>query len=149
MVRRSATDSLYGSRHLAARMQASGELGSMDVLVLLDLIGAANPRFFSAFKNTHAHFQSMARIELALTKQQLLSNHKQFYFVAGEPKAHGVEDDHVPFLQRGVGVVHLIALPFPSTWHTPKDNRKNLDKETINNLLLIFKMYTLEYFESK
>lgn len=27
-------------------------------------------------------------------------------------------DDHLPFLHRGVSVLHVIAEPFPSVWHT-------------------------------
>jgi hypothetical protein len=26
-------------------------------------------------------------------------------------------DDHVPFLHRGVSVLHVITEPFPSVWH--------------------------------
>lgn len=29
-----------------------------------------------------------------------------------------IEDDHIPFVRKGVPVVHLIAAPFPSVWHT-------------------------------
>ena len=29
-----------------------------------------------------------------------------------------VGDDHVPFLRRGVSVLHVIAEPFPRVWHT-------------------------------
>jgi hypothetical protein len=27
-------------------------------------------------------------------------------------------DDHLPFLHRGVSVLHVIAEPFPRVWHT-------------------------------
>jgi len=27
-------------------------------------------------------------------------------------------DDHLPFLHRGVSVLHVIAEPFPHVWHT-------------------------------
>lgn len=30
----------------------------------------------------------------------------------------GIEDDHLPFLEKGVPVVHLITMPFPRVWHT-------------------------------
>ena len=63
-------------------MHASGQLQGITLMVLLDLIGAASPRFYSAWADTHAHFQSMAHIELALKKQRLLRHHDQFYFVA-------------------------------------------------------------------
>jgi len=31
-----------------------------------------------------------------------------------------IGDDHVPFLQKGVSVLHIIAEPFPRVWHTLK-----------------------------
>jgi hypothetical protein len=39
-----------------------------------------------------------------------------------------VTDDHVPFLQRGVAVVHLVPTPFPwDLWHRPEDDGDHLD----------------------
>ena len=32
--------------------------------------------------------------------------------------AGSVEDDHLPFLHKGVPVLHMIPLPFPRVWHT-------------------------------
>ena len=29
-----------------------------------------------------------------------------------------ISDDHLPFLDRGVPILHLIPSPFPSVWHT-------------------------------
>lgn len=29
-----------------------------------------------------------------------------------------IEDDHIPFLRRGVSVLHLIPERFPVVWHT-------------------------------
>ena len=29
-----------------------------------------------------------------------------------------IDDDHAPFLKRGVPVLHLIPYPFPDVWHT-------------------------------
>lgn len=57
------TDSIYGARHLAERYHSTktmsrvsgervSELERIDVLVLLDLIGAKNPSFFSFFPST-------------------------------------------------------------------------------------------------
>lgn len=34
-----------------------------------------------------------------------------------------IGDDHVPFLQRGVSILHVIAEPFPSVWHSLKVSR--------------------------
>ena len=40
-----ATDSLYGSRYHAARLERNGQLHNIDALLLLDLIGFRNPVF--------------------------------------------------------------------------------------------------------
>ena len=51
------------------------------------------------------------------------SNERQF----------NVQDDHVPFQRRGVRIVHLIAIPFPETWHHPSDNRESINwKDTLD-----------------
>lgn len=57
----------------------------------------------------------------------------------------GIEDDHVPFLRRGVPILHIIPSPFPSVWHRESDNRENLHHPTINNLNKIFKIFIAEY----
>lgn len=31
-----------------------------------------------------------------------------------------IEDDHVPFMKKGVSILHIIAYPFPRVWHTLK-----------------------------
>lgn len=31
-----------------------------------------------------------------------------------------IDDDHRPFLEKGVNVLHVIASPFPQVWHTLK-----------------------------
>ena len=41
------TDNTYGSRHLAAEWQRKDLLAGMDVMVLLDLLGAKNPNIYS------------------------------------------------------------------------------------------------------
>ena len=56
-----------------------------------------------------------------------------------------VEDDHAPFQRKGVSVIHIIPLPFPSFWHEKGDNRNSLDMFTIFNLSKIFKVFIAEY----
>lgn len=41
----------------------------------------------------------------------------QGFLTANAPRG-GIDDDHRPFLQRGVPVFHVIPLPFPHVWHT-------------------------------
>ena len=45
------------------------------------------------------------------------------FFLARTGNEHnfgGIGDDHVPFLRKGVNVLHVIANPFPRGWHTLK-----------------------------
>ncbi|OXB54920.1 hypothetical protein ASZ78_014184 [Callipepla squamata] len=70
-VRWSPSDSLYGSQHLAEKMVSTphppgstttNQLQGMDLLVLLDLIGAPNPVFPDYFPNTSRWFQRLQAI---------------------------------------------------------------------------------------
>lgn len=45
----------------------------------------------------------------------------------------------IPFVQRGVRALHLIATPFPAVWHTPLDNADALDRDTIRDLAAVFR----------
>ncbi|XP_074436031.1 glutaminyl-peptide cyclotransferase isoform X2 [Larus michahellis] len=136
-VRWSPSDSLYGSQHLAQKM---------DLLVLLDLIGAPNPVFPNYFPNTIRWFQRLQAIEQELHNMNLLKDHlvERQYFQTTLHRGL-VEDDHVPFLLRGVPVLHLIPSPFPAVWHTMEDTEENLDKTTIDNLSKILQVFVLEY----
>lgn len=154
-VRWSQSDSLYGSRHLAQKMASTphppgatntNQIQGIDLFVLLDLIGARNPVFPIYFMNTARWFGRLEAIEKTLYDLGLLKHHpyERRYF-RGDLRRHPVEDDHVPFLRRGVQILHLIPSPFPRVWHTMKDNEENLDKPTIDNLNKIIQVFVLEY----
>ncbi|XP_075352187.1 glutaminyl-peptide cyclotransferase [Mycteria americana] len=154
-VRWSSSDSLYGSQHLAQKMVSTphppgstttNQLQGIDLLVLLDLIGAPNPVFPNYFLNTIRWFQRLQAIEQELHNMNLLKNHfvERQYFQTTLHRGL-VEDDHVPFLLRGVPVLHLIPSPFPAVWHTMEDTEENLDKTTIDNLSKILQVFVLEY----
>ncbi|KAG9287016.1 hypothetical protein G9A89_022980 [Geosiphon pyriformis] len=161
-----ATDSLYGSRHLATKWEqtyvtrtdyfqhhATSLLDGIEVFVLLDLLGAKDPQIKNFFQTTSWLYKNLARIENRLWEQSLLRGdendlEKELYF---DPKMlyafyqYGVEDDHLPFLQKGVPIVHIIPYPFPSVWHKLEDNKDALDPEVMHNLNLIFRVFAAEY----
>ncbi|KAM4824918.1 glutaminyl-peptide cyclotransferase-like protein isoform 2-T2 [Thomomys bottae] len=145
-------DSLYGSRHLAQLMEAiphspgPTRIQAIELFVLLDLLGAPNPTFYSHFPQTIRWFHRLRSIEKRLHRLNLLQSHPQevMYFQPGEPPG-SVEDDHIPFLRRGVPVVHLIATPFPPVWHTPADTEANLHPPTVHNLSRILAVFLAEY----
>ncbi|CAO2604307.1 Glutaminyl-peptide cyclotransferase, partial [Lemmus lemmus] len=148
----SPRDSLYGSRHLAQKMASTphppGSRGTnqLDLLVLLDLIGAANPTFPNFFLKTTRWFGRLQAIEQELYELGLLKDHslERKYF---QNFGYGniIQDDHIPFLRKGVPVLHLIASPFPEVWHTMDDNEENLNESTIDNLNKIIQVFVLEY----
>ncbi|XP_014065859.1 glutaminyl-peptide cyclotransferase [Salmo salar] len=154
-----STDSLYGSRHLAQKMENTShppgatdtnELHGIDLFLLLDLIGGPSPRFGNQFPNTARWLTRMQNIERRLHNTGHLKDHPNNvqYFWPGMPVGP-VQDDHMPFLNRGVHVLHLIPTPFPSVWHTFDDNEQNLDRSTIENLNKILQVFVLEYLNMK
>ncbi|CAN9502294.1 unnamed protein product [Ophioblennius macclurei] len=151
----SPTDSLYGSRHLAQKMVTTphpagatdtNQLDSIDLFVLLDLIGAPSPRFGTQFPETTPWLTRFQNIEARLHSMNQLVEHPDSveYFWPNRRVAH-VLDDHIPFLNKGVRVVHLIPYPFPSVWHSFNDNEQNLDRISIQNLNKILQVFVLEY----
>ncbi|GFR08934.1 glutaminyl-peptide cyclotransferase [Trichonephila clavata] len=163
----SKTDSLYGSRHLAAKWNRmkpfpnglndgrhctgkdyASYLDRMDALVLLDLIGTANPTFYSYFPDTYGLYSQLVEIEKRLNSLKLIDAHppesQTRYFDSRSTLAF-VEDDHIPFMKRGVPIVHLIPSPFPHVWHRESDNRESLHHPTIDNLNKILRVFIAEY----
>ncbi|XP_049756892.1 glutaminyl-peptide cyclotransferase-like protein isoform X2 [Elephas maximus indicus] len=106
-------DSLYGSRHLAQLMESAPHspgptrIQAIELFVLLDLLGAPHPTFYSHFPRTARWFHRLRSIEKRLHRLNMLQSHPQevMYFQPGEPLG-SVEDDHVPFLRRGALVAN-------------------------------------------
>jgi len=137
-------DSLFGSRHLAAKWEAESgrnSLANIEMLILFDLLGGKEltqgvSHLFSQQAKTRNHFQSLMRIEQRRFPD--LQKMFQLKFPTG-PDSHvflenAVEDDHTPFAKLNVPIMHLIPLPFPTFWHTEEDNVTALDRETCARL---------------
>ncbi|XP_015116520.1 glutaminyl-peptide cyclotransferase [Diachasma alloeum] len=156
-------DSIYGSRHLAAKWHGVRntigyesditDLDRIDLLVLLDLLGASDPTFYNYFDNTEHWYSQLVTAERELAKLRLFDNYsygkpEQTYF---QPYSidGGVEDDHVPFMRRNVPILHLIPSPFPRIWHTSKDNRNAISIPTTENLNKILRLFVASYLKLK
>ncbi len=114
-------------------------------MVLLDLLGAENPTFYSYIASGDRWFKHAASIEQRLKNANLLSTNNQIFsssFAAG-----GIEDDHVPFMKRNVPILHLIPSPFPHVWHTNGDDKSILHYPTIDDLNKILRVFVLEYLQ--
>jgi len=154
------TDSIYGARHLASKWEnealngstTTTKLQSIDVFVLLDLLGAKDPSFTNYYKSSETYFNSLSDIEAMLNSQRLLAttvgNKSNKYFFKssgydGTTKLY-IDDDHKPFLRKNVPILHIIPYPFPSVWHKPSDDASALDEDTIKDLALIFKLFVVK-----
>jgi len=115
-----ATDSLYGSRHLASELERAGRLPR--ALVLVDMIG---DRDLNIRRDTYST-PWLTDIIWASAARLGYSNH-----FLNDPLP--VEDDHVPFLKAGVDSVLLIDFDYPP-WHTPDDT---LDKVSARSLAVV------------
>lgn len=123
-------DSSFSCRHLGQVWAESGDLERMDVMVLLDLMGAANPTFPNYYPSTDWLFRHLVNIEKRLNKTSNM-------FDLSSPltyRGYVMQDDHLPFLYRGVDILHLIPYPFPKEWHTI--DVSCLDYGTLRNSML-------------
>ncbi|OQV18653.1 Glutaminyl-peptide cyclotransferase [Hypsibius exemplaris] len=152
------SDSLYGSRHLAEKLEArphslSSELSNLagiDLFVLMDLIGGPSPTFRNFFPETASNFARLSAIESTLRDSSNVLHaptiRSDAYFPPGAvPQFFRVDDDHVPFQQRGVPILHLIPVPFPDVWHTLNDDEAHLDFPAIEDLNSILRVFVCEY----
>ncbi|KAF9246387.1 hypothetical protein BU15DRAFT_40185 [Melanogaster broomeanus] len=162
------TDSVYGARHLAEQWATTyiapnskrrlighsmTEIGTIEHLILLDLLGARNPTIRSYFIDTAWLFDAMASAEQRLHESGMLVDSadapafRSFFLPrkGNEFNFGYISDDHVPFLRKGVNVLHVIAYPFPSVWHTLQDDVTALDIPTMRRWNLILRVFMSEY----
>lgn len=149
----SATDSIYGARHLAKKWEDEGFLHKIDIFMLLDLLGSPDPTFYSLNPETLTWYQRLSSIEDYLSEADLFNRYTTSGVTMRSPNKFfnqysihaGIEDDHVPFMRRGVPILHLIPVPFPSVWHTFDDDRSAIDVDTSKNLMKVFRIFIAEY----
>lgn len=132
----------------------STQLESISLFVLLDLLGAPDPRVPSFFEKTHWAYQHLAAIEERLRGLGVMETEKKtgaflpdsgkrsYQFTKGY-----VLDDHVPFMERGVDILHIIPTPFPAVWHTMDDDAAHLDIPTVRDWARIITAFVAEWME--
>ncbi|CAF3519184.1 unnamed protein product [Adineta steineri] len=152
-----SSDSLYGSRHLATKMrntnvegqQNINQLDAIDMFVLLDLIGHKEVQFANFYdRTTGKYYNRLRNIETQLLRSYNNNGHKRSVFSSMVQGGH-IEDDHIPFLNYDVPILHLISVPFPPTWHRADDNEANLDFPSITHIRNIMKVFVIEYLHLK
>jgi Zn-dependent M28 family amino/carboxypeptidase len=119
-----ATDSLYGSRHLAAQWAADGTLSRIKALINVDMIGDKD----LDISDDESSSQSLRDAVWGIADKLGDAN----YF-RRDPS--GIEDDHKPFVDAGVNAIDIIDLdygprsqeaPYGAYWHTAQDTMDKL-----------------------
>ncbi|KAL7648877.1 UNVERIFIED_CONTAM: hypothetical protein RMT77_000799 [Armadillidium vulgare] len=146
------TDSLYGSRKLASKLDATSfppghetnELHRMDLFVLLDLIGTEDCRFVNFYPDTKRWYGKFFDFEIRLRFLRLI-NHRTHMFRNEDSYGKRIYNDHIPFSKRRVPILHLIAFPFPSVWHKMSDNMESLHPPSIQNMNTLLRAFVTDY----
>ena len=117
----SASDSLYGSRHLAEKLSREGKLRQIRALILLDMVA---DRHLSILRESN----STGWLSDAVFRSARTLGYGSLFRGGTFP----VEDDHVPFLARDIPSVDIIDLkPFRSYHHTAQDSIDKCSPESL------------------
>jgi glutaminyl-peptide cyclotransferase len=118
-----ATDSCYGSRHLAAKWASDGTLARIKALINVDMIGDRNLDLSNDENSSES-------LRLAVQKIAERLGYAKFF----RKEAGAIEDDHKPFGDSGVNVIDVIDLdygPNGSYWHTAQDTMDKLSAHSL------------------
>jgi Zn-dependent M28 family amino/carboxypeptidase len=119
----SRSDSTYGSRHLAAKWGRDGTLGSIKAFILTDMIGDKDLDIQRETNSTGWLVDLMREA----AKKEHVSEH---FFQTAE----AVEDDHLPFVERGVPSIDMIDIdygPNDSYHHTAQDTMDKISARSL------------------
>ncbi len=118
------SDSLYGSRHLAAKWSQDGTIAHIKAFLLADMIGDKDLNIDRDLNSTPA-LLDLLKVAAKDT------GHSSFVFKNSE----AVEDDTVPFAKRGVPVLDIIDLDYgPPTPEHPEGGFHHTEKDTIDKI---------------
>jgi hypothetical protein len=114
-------DNRYGSRQMAARMAASGDLKKVRAMILADIVGG---RSLGIRKEGYS---TKELEDLIWATAKRLGYGEIFLDQTTE-----VDDDHLSFLQRGVPSADVIDLVNSAGyWHTPQDTLDKLSAKSL------------------
>lgn len=119
------TDSVYGSRQLAAKLSLSGDLQRVKAVLLADIVGQRDLRL------KRESYSTRWLTDLVWSTARRIGYEKQFL-----DDETAIQDDHLPFIRRKVPAVDLIAGDYVGRppWHTTADT---LDKISPRSLGII------------
>jgi glutaminyl-peptide cyclotransferase len=121
-------DNRYGSRQMAAKLAASGDLPKIKAFLLADIVGGK-----------HIHFKKESYSTKWLTELVWKTADQLGYQSIFLNQESPVEDDHLSFLSRNVPSADVIDLDNGPDgdvyyWHTPQDT---LDKISAKSLAIV------------
>ena len=119
----SDTDSLYGTRHLAEQWQKDGTLIKIKALMVMDMIGDADLNIDRDANSTPW------LLDLIYAAAERGGYQSHFYAREGP-----IEDDHLPFVKRGVPSADVIDLDYGYNnvfHHTPQDTMDKLSPKSL------------------
>ena len=120
----SSTDSLYGSRHLAAKWSSTGTLAKIKAFLLADMIGDKD-------FNIDRDANSTPWLLDLLTTAARNSGHSASIY----KNSTQVEDDHLPFVKRGVPSLDIIDLDYgPPTTEHPEGGYHHTELDTLDKI---------------
>lgn len=126
-------------------------LQQISLFLLLDLLGAPNPSIPSYFPTTHWAYTSLSTIESRMRALNILESTPKHPFlpdVNGTQGAHAsISDDHLPFIHKGVNVLHVIPKEFPDVWHTLEDDGAHLDMASVRDWARVVAAFALEWLD--
>jgi Zn-dependent M28 family amino/carboxypeptidase len=112
-------DNTYGSRELAASLALSGTLRRVKAMILVDMVGPANPVYKRETNSTPWLTEVLWSTAARLGYGNVFIN-----------ESITVADDHVAFLNRDVPAADIIDLQVPY-WHTTGDTLDKIDPRTL------------------
>ena len=135
-----ATDSLYGTKHLAQKWQQDGTAAKIKAFLLLDMIGDAD---LDIQRDTNS---TPWLSDLVLKAATTLGYQSHFFKTETQ-----VEDDHMPFQKIGVPVVDIIDIDYGyanAYHHTTQDT---LDKLSPKSLQIVgdVTLLTIQYINQR
>jgi Zn-dependent M28 family amino/carboxypeptidase len=114
-----ATDSLYGSRHMVDDLRRTGRLSRIRAMILVDMIGDRD-------LNIRRETNSTGWLTDIVWASARRLGHGAHFLNDAIP----VEDDHAPFLREGVPATLLIDFDYPP-WHTPDDTLAHVSARSL------------------
>jgi glutaminyl-peptide cyclotransferase len=117
------SDSLYGITHLAEKWQADGTLKKVKAFMLADMIGDAD-------LNIDRESNSAPWLQNVIYEAATRLGYQSHFFARALP----MDDDHIPFVKRGVPSIDLIDFTYGYNnvfWHTSQDTVDKLSPQSL------------------